>query len=80
MFSPFLAIWAPETLFQWVGSATVFTALGVAAMILAVLVFDKLHPIDFAKEIGEHKNMAAAVVLAAIIIGVAMVVSRVVGA
>ena len=56
-------------------SSTVFTALGLALFLLAYFLVQKLTPFSIRKEIEEDQNTALAIVLAAIIIGIAMIVS-----
>jgi putative membrane protein len=53
----------------------VFTALGLALFVLAYFLVQKLTPFSIRKEIEEDHNTALAIVLAAIIIGIAMIVS-----
>ena len=53
--------------------------LGIALMLLAMKVFDWISPrIDIQTELAEKKNMAVAVVVAAIIIGVSYIVGVVI--
>ena len=56
-------------------SSSVFTALGLALFVLAYYLVQKLTPFSIRKEIEEDHNTALAIVLAAIIIGIAMIVS-----
>lgn len=65
----------------WSSFATslLFGLLGIALMVLGVKVFDWLSPkIDVEKELAENKNMAVAVVCAAIILGISYLVAVVV--
>jgi putative membrane protein len=56
-------------------SSTIFTALGIALFVAAYFLMQKLIPFSIRKEIEEDHNTALAIVLAAIIIGIAMIVS-----
>jgi len=56
-------------------SSTIFTALGLALFVLAYYLVQKLTPFSIRKEIEEDHNTAMAIVLGAIIIGIAMIVS-----
>jgi uncharacterized membrane protein YjfL (UPF0719 family) len=52
-----------------------FSAIGIAAAILGYKAFDKCTPGDMHKEIVENKNVATAIVAAAIILGVCIIVA-----
>lgn len=54
-----------------------FGILGIIIMVLGYLVFDKVIPADFNKEL-EKNNIAVAIVIAGMLIGIAIIVSRVV--
>ena len=56
-------------------SSIAFTALGLVLFGLAYLIVQKMTPFSIRKEIEEDQNTALAIVLAAIIIGIAMIVS-----
>ena len=54
----------------------IFGVVGILLMVLGFKVFDWLTPrIDFQKELAERNNVAVAIVIAAVIIGVALVAS-----
>ncbi len=61
------------------GLSAIFGVLGIAILALGYILFDKLIPLDFNKELGE-KNIAVAIVIAGLLIGIAIIVSRVVAA
>ncbi|HEX2751234.1 MAG TPA: DUF350 domain-containing protein [Verrucomicrobiales bacterium] len=63
---------------QLVNSA-LFGLLGIALAIAGFKIFDFLTPGNLQKEIFENKNMAAAVLAAAFIIGVCIIVAAAVG-
>lgn len=54
-----------------------FGILGIVIMVLGYLIFDKVIPADFNKEL-ENNNIAVAIVVAGMLIGIAIIVSRVV--
>ncbi|GFP77246.1 DUF350 domain-containing protein [Clostridium fungisolvens] len=59
------------------GLSLLFGLLGIVIMAIGYLVFDKLIPADFNKEL-ENKNTAVAIVIAGMLIGVAIIVSKVI--
>ncbi|MET0342921.1 MAG: DUF350 domain-containing protein [Polyangiales bacterium] len=64
-----------EWLLNALVSSLVFTTVGIVFFVLAFLVVQKMVPFSIRKEIEEDHNTAMAIVLAAIIIGIAMIVS-----
>jgi putative membrane protein len=67
--------WHAQTLPQALGYMLLFAAIGVLASILGYKIFDKCTPGDLNKEILQNKNVAAAIVAAAVILGVCLVVA-----
>ncbi len=67
--------WHPQSLLQVIGNVLIFAGLGIAAAIIGYKVFDKCTPGDLQREIIEHKNIAAAIVAAAVIIGVSIIIA-----
>jgi len=61
------------------GLSALFGVLGVIILILGYVIFDKLIPLNFSKELGNN-NIAVAIVIAGILIAIAIIVSRVVAA
>jgi putative membrane protein len=61
----------PKILFN----SFVYSALGVTVFWVSFVVIDKLTPYDLWKEIVEHKNNALAIVVAAMCIGIAIIVA-----
>jgi len=61
------------------GLSALFGLLGIIILILGYVIFDKLIPLDFNKELGNN-NIAVAIVIAGLLIGIAIIVSRVVAA
>lgn len=60
------------------GYCALLGIVGIIMMVIGYLVFDKIIPADFNKEL-EKGNIAVAIVVAGLLIGIALVVSRVVG-
>ena len=69
------ATWHPQTLGVAIGYMLLFAAIGIAAAIVGYRVFDKCTPGDLNKEIVENKNVAAAIVAAAVILGVCIIIA-----
>ena len=61
------------------GLSALFGLLGIIILMLGYVIFDKLIPLDFNKEL-ENNNIAVAIVIAGLLIGIAIIVSRVVAA
>lgn len=61
------------------GLSALFGLLGIIILILGYIIFDKIVPLDFSKELGNN-NIAVAIVIAGLLIGIAIIVSRVVAA
>ncbi|MBK1811329.1 DUF350 domain-containing protein [Clostridium sp. YIM B02505] len=59
------------------GLSLLFGLLGIVIMAVGYVIFDKLIPADFNKEL-ENKNTAVAIVIAGMLIGVAIIVSKVI--
>ena len=63
---------------QDIGLCLIFGVLGILIMAIGYKIFDWIIPLDFNKEL-ENKNLSVAVVIAGLLIGVAIIVSSVVG-
>jgi putative membrane protein len=83
-FSPLLmeAVSAPETgamnaslVAQHLFSAVIFSALGILVFGAAVLLVQKITPFSVRKEIEEDQNMAFAVILGAMILGISIIIA-----
>ena len=66
--------WHAQTLWQAVAYMLVFAAIGIAVAIFGFKVFDWCTPGNLSKEILEHRNVAAAIVAAAVILGVCIII------
>ena len=67
--------WHPQTLWQALAYMLIFAATGIVAAIAGYKLFDKCTPGDLNKEILENKNVAAAIVAAAVILGVCIIIA-----
>jgi uncharacterized membrane protein YjfL (UPF0719 family) len=69
------ATWHAQSLGQAIGYILLFAAIGIVAAIAGYKVFDKCTPGDLNKEIVENKNIAAAIVAGAVILGVCIIIA-----
>jgi uncharacterized membrane protein YjfL (UPF0719 family) len=67
--------WHAQTLLQAVANMLIFAGVGIFAAIVGFKVFDKCTPGHLAREILEHRNVAAAIVAAAVILGVCIIIA-----
>jgi putative membrane protein len=66
----------PETIWQALFYTLLFGVLGILLTVLGFKVFDWIHPnMHVEKELAEKHNIAVAIVMAAIIIGISIVVA-----
>ncbi|MFO0860362.1 MAG: DUF350 domain-containing protein [Phycisphaerales bacterium] len=67
-------MWLPDTFFKALVSAAAFGLCGIVLIILGFKLFDWMTPrIDVERELSERSNMAVAIVVAAIILGISYV-------
>jgi uncharacterized membrane protein YjfL (UPF0719 family) len=67
--------WEWNQLFWHMAQVGVYVVLGLALFGVAYLVIDKWTPFSFHKVLIEDKNTAAAIVLGAVFLGIALIVS-----
>lgn len=67
--------WHPQTLPQAIINMLIFAVIGIVVAIAGFKLFDKCTPGDLAKEIIENKNVAAAILGGAVILGVCLIVA-----
>ena len=67
--------WHAQTLLQAVCNMLLFAAIGIFAAIVGFKIFDKCTPGHLAREIVEHRNVAAAIVAGAVILGVCIIIA-----
>jgi uncharacterized membrane protein YjfL (UPF0719 family) len=56
-------------------NSLVYSILGVVVFWVSFIIVDKLTPYDLWKEIVEHKNQSLAIVVAAMCLGIAIIVA-----
>jgi uncharacterized membrane protein YjfL (UPF0719 family) len=64
-----------EQLGQALVSSAAFSLVGLLVFGLAFFVMEKMSPFGLRKEIEEDHNVALAIIMAAVIIGIALIVS-----
>ncbi len=67
--------WHPQTLASAIGYVLLFAAIGIGAAIIGFKIFDACTPGDLTREIIENRNVAAAVVAGAVILGVSIIIA-----
>jgi len=67
--------WHAQTLIQAIGNVMLFALIGVIAAVLGFKIFDKCTPGHLGREILEHQHVAAAIIGAAVILGVCIIVA-----
>jgi uncharacterized membrane protein YjfL (UPF0719 family) len=69
------ATWHAQTLGQALAYMLLFAGVGIVAAVAGYKIFDKCTPGDLNKEILEHRNVAAAIIAAAVILGVCIIIA-----
>ena len=72
---PVVPSWHAQTIWAAIGNVLIFAGIGIAAAVTGFKLFDKCTPGDLQREILEHRNVAAAIVAAAVIIGVSIIIA-----
>ena len=54
--------------------AIVFSVVGVVVFAISLVVIEKITPFSIVKEIGEEHNMAVAIVVAGIVLGISIII------
>jgi uncharacterized membrane protein YjfL (UPF0719 family) len=67
--------WHAQSLAQALAYMILFSAVGILAAIAGYKLFDKCTPGDMHREIVEHKNVAAAIIGGAVILGVCIIIA-----
>lgn len=67
--------WHAQTLLQAIANLLIFAAIGIVAAVAGYKLFDKCTPGDLTREILEHRNVAAAIIAGAVILGVCIIVA-----
>ena len=56
-------------------AATVFAVLGIVVLFLAILLMDKVTPFSIVKEVVEEHNQAMATIVAAVVVGISVIIA-----
>ena len=56
-------------------AATIFAVLGIVVLFLAILLMDKVTPFSIVKEVIEEHNQALATIVAAVVVGIAVIIA-----
>ncbi len=67
--------WRAQSLGQALAYMVLFAAVGIIAAIAGYKLFDKCTPGDLHREIIENKNIAAAIIADAVILGVSIIIA-----
>ncbi len=67
--------WHAQSLVQAIAYMLIFAAIGIVAAVVGYKIFDKCTPGDLNKEILENRNVAAAIVAGAVILGVCLIIA-----
>lgn len=74
-------MWHPDSFAMAIASTFAFGGVGIVLTALGFKVFDWITPrIDVEKELAEKHNIAVAIVVGAIVIGISIVIASIVGA
>ena len=73
--APLAASWHAQTLAGAIGYMVLFAAVGILLAVAGYKIFDQCTPGDLHKEIVENKNVAAAIVGGAVILGVCVIIA-----
>lgn len=73
--SPALESWHAHTVQEAVAYTALFAVLGFALAFLGYRLFDKLTPGDLHREIIEKHNVAAAILAAAVVLGICIIIA-----
>ena len=67
--------WHAQSLGQALAYMLLFAGVGIVAAIAGYKIFDKCTPGHLNKEILEHRNVAAAIIAGAVILGVCIIIA-----
>jgi putative membrane protein len=71
-----LASWSPDNFGMAIGSAIVFGLIGIMLMMLGFKIFDWITPkIDVETELAEKHNIAVAIVVGAVFLGISIILA-----
>ena len=75
VFPSMLAIVKLDELWNVLESTVIFVALGLIVFVIAFLIVVLVAPFSVKKEIEEDQNISLAIIIGAVIIGIAMIIS-----
>ncbi|TWT94889.1 DUF350 domain-containing protein [Neorhodopirellula pilleata] len=64
-----------DVLIEHLIAATVFSVVGIIVFVFCLILAEKLTPFSIIHEIGEEHNMAVSIVVAAIVLGVSIIIA-----
>jgi len=67
--------WHAQSLGQAILNVVIFAVLGIVVAVIGYKVLDKCTPGDLHKEIFENKNVAAAILAGAVILGLCIIIA-----
>jgi putative membrane protein len=71
-----LAVWTPSNFGMAVASSVVFGLIGIILMMIGFKIFDWITPkIDVEKELAQDHNIAVAIVVAAVFLGISIILA-----
>lgn len=56
-------------------AATIFSVLGIVVLFLSILLMDKVTPFSIVKEVIDEHNQALATIVAAVVVGIAVIIA-----
>ena len=56
-------------------AATIFSVVGIVVFFACLLIMEKITPFSIIKEIGEEHNQAVAMIVSAIVLGIAIIIA-----
>jgi uncharacterized membrane protein YjfL (UPF0719 family) len=67
--------WHAQSLVEAIAYMVIFAGIGIILAVVGYKIFDKCTPGDLNKEILEHRNIAAAIVAGAVILGICLIIA-----
>ncbi len=60
---------------KYLGASLLYSLLGIAIFALGFIIFDKLTPYDLWKEIVVEKNIALAIIVGSVALGISLIIA-----
>ena len=64
-----------QTLLNNVASAAIFAILGIVVFLITFVIVDRMTPYDLWKEIAKERNMALAILVGALSLGICIIIA-----